>query len=430
MIIQKTSKKPRVVIIGAGFAGIEAAKTLVKAAVEVIIIDRNNYHTFIPMLFQVATTIVDPQQVVYPIRRMFRQASNILFLQAEVNTVDFKQQFLTTTEGVKIEYDRLILATGSDSKYLGVTGAPEYALSMRSLTEAITIRNQILSCCEQAIKVKTEEERRQILTFVIVGGGATGVELAGSFIELINRTLKRDYPSLNLPDYAQVILIQSGEQLFKSYPKKLGDFTARWLRRRGVQVYLASKVSEVTAEKVVLDDGTIIMTNTVIWTAGVEAATPETRPTVQTTKQQKVIVKSTLQLAESPQVYAVGDVAKVESRSFFGVAQEAIQQGQTAAKNIIRELNGKSLQDFNYHNKGRLAIIGRHAGVGEIGKFAFKGWLAWFLWLEVHWFYLPGIRNRFGVLFNWIKYYVLGEGTTRLIVPQNTSISKIRNLLK
>ncbi len=428
MIIQKTSTKPRVVIIGAGFAGIEAAKTLEKAAVEVVLIDRNNYHTFIPMLYQVATAIVDPQQVVYPIRRMFRQASNLCFLQAEVNKVDFEHQFLTTTEGVKIEYDRLILATGSDSQYLGVTGAPEYALPLRSLTEAITIRNQILSCFEQAVQVQSVEELRQLLTFVIVGGGATGVELAGSLIELINRTLKRDYPSLNLPDYAKVILVQSGEQLFKSYPKKLGDFTARWLRRQNVEIYFGSKATQVTPDKIILDDGTIIATNTIIWTAGVEAATPETRPTVQTTKQQKFVVKSTLQLAEYPQVYAVGDVAKVESRSFFGVAQEAIQQGRTAAQNIIRELNGESPQDFQYHNKGRLAIIGRHAGVGKIGKFAFKGWLAWFLWLEVHWLYLPGIRNRLGVLFNWLKYYFWSEGTTRLILNPKNSKSRVEQL--
>jgi NADH dehydrogenase len=408
---------PRVVIVGAGFAGVEAAKILAKSNVEVVLIDRNTYHTFIPMLYQVATAVIDPQHVVYPLRRMFRGQRSVRILQAEVNNIDFNQQLVQTREGLTLDYQYLILATGSQSQYLGVSGAPQYSWPMRSLPEAIAIRHQILSCFEQAVKTLDSEERRKLLRFVIVGGGPTGVELAGALTELIQTALKRDYPTLN-PSETEVVLVQSGDRLLKAYPQRLGDYTARWLRRHRVEVYLRTRVSQVTSETVELEEQTTLATQTVIWTAGVEGATPNLNPTPETTKRQEIITQPTLQVQNLPNIYAVGDLAEVKQESMTGVAQEAIQQGQTAAKNILKQIQGQSPQEFNYYDKGTLAIIGRHGGVGRIGKFAFIGWLAWFLWLEVHWFYLPGIRNRLGVLFNWLKCYFLGEGTNRLILRE------------
>lgn len=410
-----SSHKLRVVIIGAGFAGVEAAKKLGKRGVNVLLIDRHNYHTFIPMLYQVATTVLYPHQVIYPLRRLFRGSPTVNFLQANVNKIDFHNQIIHS-ENLAIDYDYLVIATGSQSQYLGVTGAPENSLPMRTLTDAIAIRNQILSRFEQAAKVTNEEERIRLLTFVIVGGGATGIELAGSLNELIHSAFKKDYPTLN-SNQARVILLQSGEQLFPSYPQKLGNYTEKWLRRHGVKVHLNSKVSKVTAEAVYLEDNTAIFTDTVIWTAGVLAATPETKQSVKTAAKDKVVVEQTLQLCGHKNVYGVGDVSYVDSQEEFnGVAQEAIQQGKTAADNILRQMNGESPKPFDYFNKGRLAIIGKHAGVGKIGKFAIKGFIAWFLWLEVHLLYLPGIRNRLGVLFNWLKYYFFGEGASRIII--------------
>jgi len=420
------SPKPRVVIAGAGFAGIEAAKTLSKSAVDVVLIDRNNYHTFIPMLYQVATATVDPQQVVYPIRRLFRHSPAVRFLNAEVTAVDFENQRVHT-DGISLDYDYLILATGSQSQYLGVPGAPKHSLPMRSLSEAIAIRNHVLRCCEQAAKTADPAERRRLLTFVIVGGGPTGVELAGALTELLPGLLKRDYATLDA-SLVQIFLLQSGEQLLKSYPKRLGDYTARWLRRHGVKVHLATRVSEVTPDSAHLNEETTIPTRTVIWTAGVKGAPPETHQPVETVAGNKIFVTPTLQVAGRSQVYAVGDLAKVDGESLTGVAQEAMQQGTAAAKNILRQLRGQVTQPFEYNNKGRLAIIGRHAGVGEVGQFAFTGFLAWLLWLEVHLFYLPGIRNRLGVLFNWLKAYCFGEGTVRLIIePGNERPAKISN---
>ncbi|MEB3217421.1 MAG: NAD(P)/FAD-dependent oxidoreductase [Nostocales cyanobacterium 94392] len=407
--------KPRVVIVGAGFAGIEAAKKLGKHGVNVLLIDRHNYHTFIPMLYQVATAILYPHQVVYPLRRLFRGFSTVNFLQAEVEKIDFDQQIIQA-ENITIDYDYLVIATGSQTQYLGVTGAEENTFPMQTLKDAIAIRNQVLSRFEQAAKITDEQEKTRLLTFVIVGGGATGVELAGSLKELIDSALGKDYPSLNR-DRARIILVQSGERLFKSYPEELGKYTEKWLRRHGVKVHLNSQVSKVTAQAVYLEDDTAIFTDTVIWTAGVLAAVPQTKQSVKTAAKEKIIVEQTLQLCGYENVYGVGDVSYVDSEEELnGVAQEAIQQGKTAADNILRQISGKIPKPFDYFNKGSLAIIGRHAGVGKIGKFAIKGFIAWFLWLEVHLVYLPGIRNRLGVLFNWLRYYFFGEGASRIII--------------
>ncbi|MEO0968050.1 MAG: NAD(P)/FAD-dependent oxidoreductase [Cyanobacteria bacterium J06639_18] len=406
----------RVAIVGAGFAGVEAAKTLANNGVDVLLIDRHNYHTFIPMLYQVATAVLYPHQIVYPLRRLFRNFPQVRFVQTEVEKIDFERQVIYH-KGVSINYDYLVIATGTQTRYFGVPGALEHSLSMRTLPEAIALRNWIFSKFEEAAKTIDIEKRQRLLTFVIVGGGPTGVELAGALKELLDSTLRKDYLCLN-PKQARVILLESGENLLTSYPQHLGKYAARFLCDCGVKVNFNSRVCKVTQEAVQLEDGTTLFTNTVIWTAGVVAATPIIKQNVETADREKVIVKSTLQISQYPNVYAVGDLSYVETQgqNFNGVAQEAIQQGRTAANNIVRELIGKSPQKFIYHNKGRLAIVGRHGGVGKIGKFAFTGFFAWWMWLYVHLFYLPGIRNRMGVLFNWLKCYFEGEGASRIAI--------------
>ncbi|MDJ0693305.1 MAG: NAD(P)/FAD-dependent oxidoreductase [Mastigocoleus sp. MO_167.B18] len=406
----------RVVIVGAGFAGVEAAKTLAKNGVDVLLIDRHNYHTFIPMLYQVATAVLYPHQVVYPLRRLFRKFPQVRFVQTEVEKIDVERQIIHH-KGVGINYDYLVIATGAQTRYFGVPGAQNHSLSMRTLPEAIALRNWIFSKFEEAAKTIDIEKRQRLLTFVIVGGGPTGVELAGALKELLDSILRKDYLCLN-PKQARVILLQSGEDLLSSYPQDLGKYAARFLRNCGVKVNFNSKVCKVTQEAVYLEDGNTLFTNTVIWTAGVVAATSLVKQNIAAADREKIIVKPTLQIRDYPNVYAVGDLSYVESQGqdFNGVAQEAIQQGRTAANNILRQLIGKSPQQFAYYNKGRLAIIGRHGGVGKIGKFAFKGVLAWWMWLYVHLFYLPGIRNRMGVLFNWLKCYFEGEGASRIAI--------------
>lgn len=419
---------PKVVVVGAGFAGVSAARILAGSGVKVILIDRNHYHTFIPMLYQVATAVIDPQQAIYPVRRLFRRFPAVQFLQTTVETVDFTNYLVHTADGLAIDYDYLVLATGNRPQDLGVPGASEHTLPMTNLTEANAIRDHVLSCCEQAVKTPDAENRQSLLTFTIVGGGPTGVELAGSLHELIQSTLRRDYPMLN-PAEVQLFLLQAGGQLLKSYPPKLGVYAAEWLRQRGVEVCLDAQVVRVTETAVYFHQASRqeesrqeeshpkrIATHTVIWTAGLAAATPESQPPLKLASRDRIAVTETLQVVGQPHVYAVGDLAQVRSEeSLTGVAQEAIQQGQTAAQNILRQMGGQPLQAFSYYDKGRLAIIGRHAGVGQINGRALKGFVPWFLWLAVHLWYLPGLRNRLAVWFNWLKCYFLGEGTTRLI---------------
>lgn len=414
----------RVAIVGAGFAGVEAAKTLAKNGVDVLLIDRHNYHTFIPMLFQVATAVLYPHQIVYPLRRLFRNFPQVRFIQTEVEKIDFEHQIIYH-RGLAINYDYLVIATGTQTQYFGVPGAPKYTLSMKTLPEAIALRNRIFTKFEEAAKTVDIEKRQRLLTFVIVGGGPTGVELAGALSELINSTLRKDYLCLN-PKQARVILLQSAEELLNSYPQHLGNYATRFLRNCGVKVHFKSRVCKVTREAVYLEDGTMLFADTVIWTAGVLATTQIIKQAIETADREKITVKPTLQISKYPNVYAVGDLSYIESQGkyFHGVAQEAIQQGRTAANNILRQLVGKLPQVFTYHNKGRLAIIGRHAGVGKIGKFAFTGFLAWSMWLYVHLFYLPGIRNRIGVFFNWLKCYFEGEGASRIIINNTVCNNK------
>jgi NADH dehydrogenase FAD-containing subunit len=328
-----------VVIVGAGFSGLEATKVLARSGAEVVLVDRNNYHTFIPMLYQVATALLEPQQVVYPLRRFLRRMPNTRFVMAQVKRIDFENQVLETDSSV-ISYDYLILATGSQSQFLGVPGASEYTLPMQTLQEALTLRNHILTCFERAVQQTDLTQRARLLTFVIVGGGATGVELAGALIELIRGSLAHDYPTLNMQQ-VQVILLQSADCLLADLPKRLSDYTCKRLRQMGVKVYL---------------------------------------------------------------------------------------QGAAAAQNILRQMRGRSPLPFSYTNKGRLAIIGRNAGVGQIGTFSFTGFLAWFLWLYVHLCYLPGIRNRISVLFNWICSYFFGVRPAHLIFDE-ASIKTIAHAL-
>ncbi|MBD2516062.1 NAD(P)/FAD-dependent oxidoreductase [Nostoc sp. FACHB-973] len=411
----------RVVIVGAGFGGLQAAQSLADSGADVLLIDRHNYHTFIPLLYQVATGQLEPEYIAYPIRTILRRFSflgnkpKVQFLMAEVEQIDFSGQTVET-DSCLISYDFLVLATGSRTQFLGVPGASEYAFSMRTLEQAIAIRNQIFSCFERAIHESDSSRRQQLLTFTIVGGGATGVEVAGAFGEMLRGHLRRDYPTI-LQD-VRLILVQSGDRLLAELPKKLGAYTHKRLHQLGVEVYLLSKVTKVTLESVHLQNDEVIPTATVIWTAGLEANFPPTSQEVSLANKGKLIVHPTLQLLEQPNVYAIGDLAYVEQngKPLSGVAPEALQQGVTVARNIQRQFRGQSPEPFTYFNKGRLAIIGCYSGVGKIGAFAFTGFLAWLMWLGVHLVYLPGYRSRFFVLLTWLHTYLSRDRSVRLIL--------------
>ena len=396
-----------------------ALRRLADAEAEVLLIDRHNYHTFIPMLYQVATGFIEPQLIAYPLRKALRGIDNANFLMAEVQQVDLENK-IVIADGQSISYDYLILSTGSQANFLKVTGAPKFTFPLRTLRDAIALRNHILSCFEQAVK-QNGIEIEQLLTFVIVGGGPTGVEMAGALQESIDNCWREDYPQLDL-ERARVILLQSGDSLLGSYPQHLQKYTVGQLRDRGVKVHFNNRVKEASSTEVVLEDETRIATSTIIWTAGVEANVPDAEVDIPKASKNKVEVLSTLELPNYPQVYAVGDVAYVEQNGepLVGIAPEALQQGGAVAKNIMRQLEGKKPETFDYFNKGRAAIIARNAGVILLlGKIPVGGFLAWLMWLGIHLYYLPGLSNRFKVFGAWLKDYLLGDRSVRQIITSN-----------
>ena len=406
-------KYNRVVIVGAGFGGLQAAQSLAHKAVEVILIDRHNYHSFIPLLYQVASAQLAPEQVAVPIRTLFRKSPNVRFVQAEVEAIDFASKIVQSSHDI-ISYDYLVLATGSRSQFFGMESTKNHAFPLKTLAQAINLRHHLLSCFEQGERELDLTKRREFLTIAIVGGGATGVELAGSLVELVHDALHKDYPRLN-PQEVTIILVHSSDRLLSEFPPSLGNYTAKKLRRLGVKVILRSKVTAVSPQGFELDDGSYFAASTVIWAVGVTGAIPKSFPFPQTDNKGKITVSPTLQLAEYPEVFAIGDLARVNSSNLSGVAPEALQQGVYVAKAIEKIIQGKALQPFRYFNKGRLAIIGCYSGIGKIGILKLRGFLPWFFWLAVHLVYFPDWRNRLMILMTWLHTYLIRDRAMRFI---------------
>ncbi|MBI3962567.1 MAG: NAD(P)/FAD-dependent oxidoreductase [Deinococcus sp.] len=413
--------RPRVVIVGAGFGGLWAARTLAASPVEVLLVDRNNYHTFLPLLYQIAAAELETEEIAYPTRSILRKLPNVHFLMADVKRVDLVARRVEG-DGVVIPYDFLILALGSTSHFFGVPGAAQYAFPLRTLEQGIALRNHILSSCERVVHEPEADKRRRMLTFVIVGGGPTGVEFAGALAELIRGPLVKDYP---LPDFqeVQVILLEAVDSLLPGLPERLRRYTLTRLRKMGVEVRLEARVSQVTALAVHLQDGTVIPTDTVVWTAGVRGDPAAKAWGLPTTQGGQVAVLHTLQVPNYPEVYIVGDLAYIEGgeRPLPMVAPVAIQQGVRAARNIRRQLAGQDPLPFRYRDRGTMVTIGRNAAVSHLGGWACTGFLAWVLWLSVHLFNLIGFRNRLFVLINWAWDYFFFERAARLILPLGTA---------
>ncbi|WP_009629897.1 NAD(P)/FAD-dependent oxidoreductase [Synechocystis sp. PCC 7509] len=409
-----TAQKFSIVVIGAGFGGLQAAKSLARSGKDVLLIDRNNYHTFVPLLYQVATAQIEPELIAYPVRTILRRRYGH-FLMAEVEQIDFSERVIRT-DRLDIQYNYLVVATGSQTQYLGVAGAAEFALPLRTLEEAVTLRDRIFACFEAASRLEPEH-RQHLLTFAIVGGGATGVEIVGAFVELLRSRIRREYPSLNWRE-VKLSLLQASDRLLTELPAKLGLAAQKYLQKLGVDVRLETRVKQISDTEVYLSDGQKISTATVIWVAGLEAAIPDLSEELLKSSKGKLLVRPTLQSLTYPNVYAIGDAAYVEqaNKPLSGVAPEALQQGVTVAQNITRQLRGQEPKPFRYFNKGRLAIIGCYSGVGLIGKWKVTGFLAWIMWLGVHLVYLPGLRNRLVVLLCWLQTYLLRDRPVRLIM--------------
>src|SRR5512133_243349 len=410
------SDRPKVVILGAGFGGLWAARHLAAAPIDVVVVDRHNYHTFFPLLYEVAAAELTPGEIAYPLRNIFRKQPNVRFCLANVDQVDLVARTVHTTEGA-IAYDYLVIALGSTPAFYGVPGAAEFAFPLKDVEQALALRNHILECFEHAANDADAERRRRWLTFTILGGGPTGVEYAGALSELIRGPLTRDYPTLS--GQTRIVVLEASDSLLTGQPKRLRNYARKRLEKMGVDVHLGEQVTAVSADEVRLKDGAALSTTTVVWTAGVRGEPALSAWGLPVGRGGQVDVQPTLQVSGHPEVYVVGDLAHVEHRGrpLPMVAQPAMQEGVAAARNILRQVRDATPVPFHYHDLGTLAVIGRNAAVANIFGGAFTGFFAWLLWLGVHIFNLIGFRNRLIVLIDWAWDYVFWERGVRLIVP-------------
>ncbi len=414
--------RPHVVIIGAGFGGIWAAKELADQPVRVTLLDKNNYHTFQPLLYQVAAAEIEPEQIGYPVRGILRRMPNVTFTLAAVTAVDLTAQTVTTTQAT-LAYDYLILATGSVTQFFGTPGAAAHAFSLKTMEEGVRLRNHILTCFERAVHVPPAE-RRQLLTFVVVGGGPTGVEYAGALSELVYGPLRKDFPELDMADVS-IVLLEAAGRVLGGMSESLSAYAARSLHKMKVVVQLEKRVTAVTGTAVTLHDGTQIPTNTVVWVAGVGGEGLARESGIEVLGNGRVSVLPTLQLPQHERVFAIGDLAAFPAADAASghflpmVAQVAIQQGIHAAQNIGRHQLGVPLAPFHYWDKGSMATIGRNKAVVDWHGRTFTGFLAWLIWGVIHIMYLIGFRNRIMVMLSWAWRYFTFEQTVRLIMPSS-----------
>ncbi|MFH1087098.1 MAG: NAD(P)/FAD-dependent oxidoreductase [Chloroflexota bacterium] len=417
----RASRRPRVVIVGAGFAGLSAARALAHSAVDVLVIDRNNYHTFLPLLYQVAAAELEPESISYPLRSILRSQPQIRFTMGGVEAIDLSARSVKTTHHV-IHYDFLVLATGSVSRFFGVAGSADNAFQLKTIDHAVALRNHILCCFENAATETDPDRRCPLLTFVIVGDGATGVEFAGALAELVHGPVKKDYPTLNVKD-VRIVLLQAVDCLLPELPGSLREYALSHMRRIGVEALLSTEATRIAPDSVYLKDGQVIPTQTVVWTAGVQGDGLADAIGLPVSRDSRVRVLPTLQAPGHPELYAVGDLAyflEDTGRALPLVAQVAIQQGRAAALNIKRQSTGRDPVPFKYRPRGSVAAIGRGAAAVVFGKWHLTGFLAWVLWLWVHIFNLIGFRNRLLVMVNWAWDFLFYERGVKIIVPSES----------
>jgi NADH:ubiquinone reductase (H+-translocating) len=423
-----SARVPHVVIIGGGFGGLNAAKALRKAPVRVTVLDRRNHHLFQPLLYQVATAALNPSDIASPIRRILRRQRNCEVFLAEARGVDVQRKAVLLDSG-PMPYDHLIVATGATHSYFGHPEWERIAPGLKSIEDATEIRRRMLLAFELAEREDDIDERERWTTFVVVGGGPTGVEMAGSLAEISRTTLARDFRRVD-PRSARVVLIEAGPRILASYHPDSSAAAQRQLERIGVEVLTSQAVSEIDELGVGVPSGRI-SARTVLWAAGVAASPLAKSLGAPLDRQGRVKVTPYLSLPEHDEVYVIGDLAAVQQGegSVPGVAQGAIQGGQYAARRILAGLRQEQVEPFRYHDKGSLATIGRAAAVAELGKSRFSGALAWLLWLVVHIMFLVGFRNRVAVMLEWAWSYVSYERGARLItgrLPEAKSAPRLR----
>jgi NADH:ubiquinone reductase (H+-translocating) len=410
----------RVVVVGGGFGGLACARALEGAPVDVLLLDQHNYHLFTPLLYQVATSLLNPSDIAYPFRTVFRRSRNVRFRQARVTHVDMDGQRVRLNSGDELAYDVLVLATGSQNDYFSNEALARHTVGMRVVPEALRLRNHVLSSLELATRAASDDARRALLTFVIVGGGPTGVEYAGALAELLDMVLGRDYPELDRRD-ARVVVVEGVDRLLSAFHHKLGEYARRTLRSRGVEVRTSTLVRTADEGGVDLSTGERIASGTVVWSAGVRPVDPLAEAV--RSRSRRVEVDERLRLAGRDDVFVIGDAASLPAGEGGAelpmLSPPAMQEGRYVARSIRDRAAGRmdtNRPPFRYVDKGTMATIGRRAAVADLHGLKLRGTLGWLAWLLVHIYYLIGFRNRAAVLASWGWNYLRKDRPIRVIL--------------
>nr|WP_100548325.1 NAD(P)/FAD-dependent oxidoreductase [Pseudomonas sp. HS-2] len=426
--MKKTSdKRHHVVVVGAGFGGLDVVNGLSGADVDITIIDRRNYHLFQPLLYQVAGASLSTTEIAWPIRYLFRDRQNVQTLMAEVQGVDVAARQVILDNGSTIGYDTLVLATGATHAYFGHDDWEPHAPGLKTLEDATTIRGRILCAFEQAERSINPAERAALQTFVIIGGGPTGVELAGTIAELAKDTLAHDFRSID-PRATRVVLIEAGTRLLPVFPEKLSDYTRRALEKLGVEVALGSPVTDCSMEGVIVA-GKQLAAKTIVWAAGIQASPAARWLNAESDRAGRVLVGPDLTVPGRHEIFVIGDTAASAMRDgkyVPGIAPAAKQQGKYVANLVKQRLKGKSVDEpFKYKHQGNLATIGRGLAVIDMGRIKLRGAIAWWIWKLAHIYFLIGVRNRLSVALSWVWNHSVGYRGSRLIMRPSEQAGQV-----
>lgn len=415
--IPQTDKK-RIVIIGGGFAGLKLAISLRKSNFQVVLLDKNNYHQFQPLFYQVATAGLEPSAISFPFRKILQKMEHFHFRETTVLNINPDQSIIDTTVGA-IQYDYLVIATGADTNYYGIESIAENGLPMKSVSEALKLRNIILENFEYALVSNNEEERTANLNIVIVGGGPTGVELAGALADMRNHILPKDYPEIDFTKM-QIHLVENGPKVLGAMSKKSSKLAHKYLEKLNVKLHLGLSVKGYENYEAQISNGETIKTRTLIWAAGIAANKINGLPSESYIPNGRVLVNEHNLVVNQQNIFAIGDNAlQTEEKYPKGhpqVAQVAIQQAALLSKNLQRIENKETLKKFKYSNKGSMATIGRNLAVVDLPKFTFGGFFAWLAWMFVHLMAIVGVKNRFFIFINWTIAYFTKDQSLRLII--------------
>ncbi len=406
--------KQRIIIIGAGFAGLKLARKLAKSNYQVVVIDKRNFHQFQPLFYQVATSGLEPSNISFPIRKVFQNHKNLHFRNTELLSVDPSNKRITTTAGI-LQYDKLIIATGVGTNYFGNKNIEKFGISMKTTAEAINLRNRILESFEAAILTNDRKEQSKLLSIVVVGGGPTGVELSGAIAEIKNYVLQKDYPELDF-SRMKIRLYEASPKLLNVMSEKASESALHFLEKLGVEVHLSTKIADYDGENMYMEDGTSFKVQNLVWTAGVGGRKIDGIPDSSYQRGNRIKVSRLNEIQDISDIYAIGDIAYMETEKYkFGhpqVAQVAIQQATQLAKNIINNTE----KPFEYKDKGSMATVGRNMAVVDLPRFSFSGSLAWFLWLIVHLMAIVGVKNRLFIFINWAQSYFSRDQSLRILI--------------